>query len=392
MRRWLSVLLWLHLISAVQAADLPCAVDFEKVSVPAAIHLIATGLQENVVVSPTVTGVLTLHLAHVSPKEALDAVLLAAHLGKMRLGSVWLIATRNELIHLMQANRRLRDMQAEAMPLQMQLITLQYGQASEMARLLLARRGLLSKQGKVEIDKRTNTLIVQDQAHRLQQITFLLHALDQPLPQIRIQARIVSIEQDFERELGIHFGFQAQMSTLHGIDPSMLDVRLAALEATGHAHLISSPSLFTANRETASIESGDEIPYQATSESGGTISVFKRAVLGLRVTPQVLPHHYILLHMKINQDKADHRLVQGVPTINTRQIMTHVLAKSGETIVLGGIYESDTETTQAGLPWLPWLGENKTRRSKRELLIFVTPTVLSVSLAHPHDARAAVRH
>jgi type IV pilus assembly protein PilQ len=367
-------------------------VDFEKVSVPAAIHLIATGLQVNVVVSPKVAGVITLHLAHINPKEALDAVLLAAHLGKMRLGSVWLIAPRNELIHLMQANRRLRDMQEEAMPLQMQLTTLQYGQAEEIARLLLARRGLLSRQGKVQADKRTNTLIVQDQAHRLKQINLLLRALDQPVSQIRIQARIVSIEQDFERELGIRFGFQATVSTLHGIDPSVLDVKLSALEATGHAHLISSPSLFTANRETASIESGDEIPYQAASESGGTIAVFKRAVLGLRVTPQVLPHQHILLHMKINQDRVDHRLVQGVPTINTRQIVTHVLAKSGETIVLGGIYESGTETTQAGLAWLPWLGENTARRSKRELLIFVTPTVLSGSSAHRPGYRGVAQH
>ena len=161
-------------------------------------------------------------------------------------------------------------------------------------------------------------------------------------------------------------------------------MELSALENEGHGELISSPSLFTANQQTAFIESGEEIPYQEISRSGATGVAFKKAVLSLRVTPQVMPGNQVLLQLQINQDKPSNRVVLGVPAIATRQISTHILIKSGQTIVLGGIYEENKENQQQGIPFLckiPLVGwlfkQQNVTHSKRELLIFVTPKVMS---------------
>jgi len=166
-------------------------------------------------------------------------------------------------------------------------------------------------------------------------------------------------------------------------DSSLLDVKLAALEQEGRGELISSPSLLTASRQTASIEAGEEIPYQEASSSGATTVVFKKAVLSLKVTPQILPDKKILLQLQINQDRPNTRVVLGVPAISTRQMITNVLIPNGHTVVLGGIYESDVDDHAEGFPFLgkiPILGwllqEHKHRLTKRELLVFVTPKIV----------------
>jgi type IV pilus assembly protein PilQ len=219
-----------------------------------------------------------------------------------------------------------------------------------------------------------------------------------------IEARLVSIDQDAERMLGFDFSVRASASDANAPraalikpesrgrysiavaslpDGSWLDVKLAALEQQGRAELISSPSLFTASQQEASIEAGEEVPYQEVSEGGGTAIAFKKAVLGLKVTPQILPDGRILLALKINQDRPAARMVQGVPAISTRQIVTNVQIKHGETVVLGGIYEMDKEDQREGLPVLgniPVIGllftQHNKRDRKRELLIFVTPKIM----------------
>ena len=224
----------------------------------------------------------------------------------------------------------------------------------------------------------------------------MLRQLDAPAQQITIEARLASVDNDFERELGLDFSVRstsqpdAQTAGRYSIavaalpDGSVLDVKLAALENAGHAEIISSPSLFTSNHQSASIEAGEEVPYQEVSESGGTAVVFKKAVLGLKVTPQILPGNHVLLQLQINQDRPSSKMVLGMPVIRTRQINTSVLVKDGKTIVLGGIYETNHEEGQRRLPFLsqvPVLGwffkEQNTLDTKRELLIFVTPRIMT---------------
>ena len=156
------------------------------------------------------------------------------------------------------------------------------------------------------------------------------------------------------------------------------------MESKGRAELISSPSLFTSNQQPASIEAGEEVPYQETTKEGGTAIVFKKAVLSLKVTPQVLSGNNVLLQLQINQDRPSNKIVGGMPIISTRQINTNIFVKNGQTIVLGGIYETNSEKGILDLPFLnriPVLGliikKTKTRANKRDLLIFVTPTVMT---------------
>ena len=163
----------------------------------------------------------------------------------------------------------------------------------------------------------------------------------------------------------------------------LLDAKLAALDSEGRGELISSPSLFTANQQSASIESGEEIPYQEVSRSGGTGIAFKKAVLSLKVTPQVMPNGKILLQLQVNQDKPSNRMVLGVPAINTRQISTSITVHDGQTIALGGIYELNKEYGEQRVPFLykiPGVGmlfrQHNTLENKRELLIFIRPKLI----------------
>jgi len=212
-----------------------------------------------------------------------------------------------------------------------------------------------------------------------------------PVKQILIETRLATVDSDFERELGLHFSIQdpltAQQSAGHYslavarlADGALLDIKLSAMENAGRAELISNPSLFTANQQPASIEAGEEIPYQETSRNGATTTVFKKAVLSLKVTPQIMPDETVLLQLQVNQDKPSNKMVQGVPTISTRQIMTNVLIKNGQTVVLGGIYEMSSEQGEEKLP-IPLLDllfrEKNVKKRKRELLVFVTPRIMT---------------
>ncbi len=207
---------------------------------------------------------------------------------------------------------------------------------------------LLSKRGHVRVDVRTNIICIQDTADHLAESDKVIKRLDVPVQQILIEARLASVDNAFERELGINFAVNAEgesaaplaqhysLAVARLADGSQLDIQLAALENAGHGELISSPSLFTANQQTASIESGEEIPYQEKSLSGDTTIAFKKAVLSLKVTPQILPDNEVSLQLQVNQDRPSNLVVQGVPAISTRQISTHVLLNNGQTIVLGG--------------------------------------------------------
>ena len=357
--------------------------DFHDLNLPDCIRVLAKSARMNVMLDPAVKGVVTMQIHAASIEQALDALLMAKGLSRARMGSVWLIAPRDVL----DAN----------MPLETQTLKIRYARAQDIASVLQGGQAdFISKRGMLRVDARTNTLFVRDLSANVAAIRRVVLDLDAPIKQILIDVRIASVDQDYERALGIDYvvtsGAQVSprevgrysIALAHLADGSRLDVKLAALEMAGHAHLISSPCLFTANQQPASIEAGEEIPYQELSEGGGTAVVFKKAVLALRVTPQVLPEDRVALQMQINQDRPSDKLVQGVPTISTKQMTTNVLVKNGETVVLGGIYEMNEENGSRGLPFLsriPLLGllfqESQSRRSKRELLIFVTPKVVA---------------
>lgn len=401
MLHFLKFIIIVFFISTASAQnDKALAVDLQNVSIQDALHILAKHIHQNIIISPGVVGTTSLHLKDMSKHEAFDLLLASHDLSKKRMGTTWLIAPRAELIQKQQEELKFQAALSENSPLITRVWQIHYAKAEEIGRLLQEGAGsLVSKRGQVRVDMRTNIVCVQDTAEHLLEIAKVIKRLDVEVKQILIEARLASIDNDCERELGINFDVKpANHNGLGNItampkryslavaklpDGSELDVQLAALEKEGHGEIISRPSLFTSNQQTASIESGEEIPYQEVSESGGTAVVFKKAVLSLRVTPQVLPGNKVLLQLQVHQDRPSARIVLGVPAINTRQITTNVLVNNGQTIVLGGIYESNREQAEKRLPFLGkiplvgWLFKQQNMvENKRELLVFVTPKII----------------
>jgi type IV pilus assembly protein PilQ len=373
------------------------------ISLPEALRLVARYAHMEVVVSPEVQGVASLHVTHIEPAAVLDSLLLTHDLAKSAAGNVWYIAPRAQLIKAAEEQASWQTHAEQSENLSARVWKVRYAKAKEIAAMFTGGAGMLSERGEMQADARTNIIFARDTRERLAIIDQIIMRLDVPVQQIMIEARLVSVDQDAERLLGVEFAINSadndklqsisgmvheaagrySVAVAHLPDGSQLDIKLAALEQAGRANLISSPSLFTGSDQEASIEAGEEVPYQEVSESGGTAVAFKKAVLGLKVTPQILPGNTVLLALKINQDRPSARMVQGVPAISTRQILTNVQVKNGQTIVLGGIYEINHEDNQKGLPFLgklPVIGllfrEQGKREQKRELLIFVTPKIM----------------
>jgi type IV pilus assembly protein PilQ len=388
-------------VHSSSVSDDNLSMDLQNVNIQDAIRMLAKCNHVNVVISPAIHGFVSLHFMKISSLKAFDFLLASHKLSKWKQDNVWFIVPEEEFLQRQQEKIKLQTLLNESAPLVMHIWQIHYAKAEDIARLLQDNNtSLLSKRGHVRVDVRTNMLCVQDTADRLVEIHSLVKRLDIPVQQVLIEAHLASVDSDYERELGVGFtmeqlnsnkeSFQTNTSNaryslavIKLANSAFLDVQLAALESEGHGELISSPSLFTANQQTASIESGEEIPYQEISKSGATGTVFKKAVLSLKVTPQIMPGNKVLLQLQVNQDKPSNRMVLGVPAISTRQISTHILVKSGQTIVLGGIYETNKEKGQQGIPFLgkiPLIGwvfrQHNTTENKRELLIFVTPKII----------------
>lgn len=363
------------------------SIDFQQEKLSTILYTLAKDFQQNIVVNSNIDSLIDMHLHDIEPRAAFELVLTANELTKSTIGNTWFISSHKELYQRKQKELKLKELLHETNPLITRVWQIHYAKAEEIAKVIQENNNtFLSKRGHLRIDARTNTLCVQDTSEFIFAINQMIKRLDVPVPQVLIAVRLASVDNDFERELGIHFAITSQKPGLviaKLADAAWVDLKLTALESEGHGELISSPSLFTANQQPASIEAGEEIPYQEVSKSGATSVAFKKAVLSLKVTPQVLPNQKISLQLQVTQDKPNNRIVLGVPAIMTRQISTNVLVKSGQTIVLGGIYESNKEIDHQRLPFInkiPFIGwlfqEKSTLENKRELLIFVTPKIV----------------
>jgi type IV pilus assembly protein PilQ len=377
------------------------SLDLQDVNLSDALYTLAKMIHLNLIVSSSINDKITLHLNHISLEKTFNLLLLSHNLLKIPMGNTWFIVPKQDWLLHQQDQAKLQETMDATAPLTSRIWQVRYAKADDIAHLLEnGSNTLLSKRGHVRVDTRTNMLYLQDTPDRLGQIQRLVARIDIPIKQILIEAHLASIDSDYEQNLGINFAVQnastTQVATLPTFakthysllvaklaDGSLLDMQLTALENQGHGELISSPRLFTSNQQTATIESGEEIPYQEESLSGGTAVAFKKAVLGLKVTPQILPGNKVLLQLQVNQDRPSKLMVQGVPAINTRQMSTNVLLQNGQTVVLGGIYESNNEHAKQMIPFLgriPILGwlfqQNDVSQNKRELLIFVTPRII----------------
>jgi type IV pilus assembly protein PilQ len=413
----------------------PVSLDFQGADLRAVLRTFAEISGLNIVIDPTIQGTVDVALRDVPWDQALDIILRANRLGYIVDGTIVRVAPLTVLADEEAQRRKLTEEQALAGQLQVLTKSLSYAKAEEVAPLLT--RTVLSQRGQVQTDVRTNTLIITDLSERLTQASDLIGTLDQPQPQVEIEARIVQTTREFARSLGVQWGVGARASQALGNtlplafpnqgsitgrtggnqgppspDPGSditstavnlgvtgassaiglalgsvngavnLDVALTALERSGQGRLLSTPRVSTQNNIEAEITQGVQIPIQTVANNTVTVT-FKDAALTLKVTPQITAANTVIMRISVENASPDFsRSVNNIPPIDTQRALTQVLVSNGETTVIGGIYvsrEQANEDRTPGLHRIPLLGWLFKRESitdeNRELLIFITPRI-----------------
>ena len=414
------------------------SINFQDIPVRNVLQLIADYNDFNLVVSDSVSGNLTLRLDGVPWQQVLDIILQVKGLDKRVDGNVILVAPRAELdLREQQALEKSR-LEQELGELKSEIIKINFAKATDIADMIGGDGtvSMLSDRGSITIDERTNSLLIRELAENISVIREIIESLDIPVKQVQIEARIVTVTEGNLDELGVRWGVSSTNGSfkvggsIEGNYPTiqpyngdsgddsnaldnylnvnlgatspnassiafqvaklgsdtLLDLELSALQQESKAEIISSPRLITTNKKPAYIEQGTEIPYLESSSSGATSVSFKKAVLSLKVTPQITPDNRLVLDLSVTQDRPGQVVKTGTGeavAIDTQRIGTQVLVNNGETVVLGGIFQHSVSNTVDKVPVLgdlPLLGA-LFRRSyenvgKSELLIFVTPKVV----------------
>ncbi|MBL0477342.1 type IV pilus secretin PilQ [Aeromonas veronii] len=418
----------------------PISLNFQDIPVRTVLQLIADFNNLNLVTTDSVSGNITLRLDGVPWEQALDIILKVRGLDKRLDNNILLVAPAEEIATREKQQLESRNQVADLAPLYTEYLQINYAKASEVAALLSSESTkLLSPRGAVSVDERTNVLVVKDTADVISSIKRMLDILDIPVKQVVIEARMVTIDDGFDEALGVRWGVtkndghgNSTSGSIEGndgsgnnngssaINPSprpsaddrlnvnlpvtnaagtlafqvarladgtLLDLELSALEKESKAEIIASPRVTTANQKPALIEQGTEIPYVESSSSGATSVTFKKAVLSLKVTPQITPDNRVILDLTVTQDTKGETVPTGTGdavSINAQSITTQVLVNNGETLVLGGIYQQTIKSDVTKVPLLgdiPGLGalfrKTTSENKKRELLIFVTPKIVT---------------
>ena len=427
----------------------PLTLTFQDLETRAVLQLLADFSNLNIVVADTVQGNVTLRLQDVPWDQAFDVVMTTKGLDMRQNGNVIIVAPAAEIAAREQAALLAAQSRQALEPLFTELIQINYAKASELAVLIRGSGDgatLLSERGGVTVDPGTNQLLVQETAESLREIRRWVDSLDVAPRQVLIEARIVIVNDDYGKELGVRFGSTiARENSSNGLismtgtssgsdtiiesaldnlantgnpfpvtigsaaerynvnlpvaNPAgvmnlaildndyLIDLELSAVQAEGKGEIYSTPRVITANNMQARIEEGVEIPYQEASSSGATTTQFKEAVLSLTVTPQITPDDRIIMDLLVTKDSIGELVSSAtggfVPSIDTRSVENRVLVNDGQTVVLGGIYETETRDSVSKVPVLgdiPGLGfffRTRTQVSnKSELLIFITPRIL----------------
>lgn len=408
------------------------SLNFQDIEVRSVLQLIADFTGLNLVASDTVSGSITLRLQNVPWDQALDLILKTKGLDQRQIGNVLLVAPAEEIAARERLELETSKQIAELAPVRLEIIQINYARAEDIVQLIREDQELISSRGFISSDARTNTISVRETTPKLEEIRRLINTWDIAVRQVSIEARIVRAQTNVAENLGIRWGGAAYdvrgdnvftvgggLASLQeardaaaggsgtisfpdalavdlgvtgegtssfaigwGSDNFLIDLELSALESDGKAELVSQPRVVTADRQTATIKSGEEIPYQEASSSGATSVSFKEAALSLEVTPQITPDNKIIMDLRVNQDSRGEETA-GVPSINTNEVTTQVLVGDGETVVLGGIFQSEVATNVTKTPLLgdiPFLGVLFRRTQhldqRSELLIFITPKIM----------------
>jgi type IV pilus assembly protein PilQ len=410
------------------------SLDFKDVEVADVLRLIAEVSDLNIIAGDEVAGEVTIRLVDVPWDQALDVILLTKGLGFVRVGNVLRIAPSDLLKAEEEARLQERRAKEKLEDLVVKLQPVNYANVEEVSKMVTR---LLTPRGTVDVDKRTNTLILKDIGGVIAEATALIKAIDTQTPQVLIEAKIVEANLDFSRELGATWAFGTQ-SYEDGFDPSAgskrdqdiggvnfhdtgnllglenlnkigvanpitsvpnglldlgafilddnfnVEMRLEAAESSGEGKVISSPRIVTLDNREASIEQGVSIPFQ-TFENGDAKLEFIDAVLKLEVTPHITADRSIIMEIEVQRNAPDDSVPTptGSPAIAKNQAQTETLVKDGQTLVIGGIYVVRKSDRSSGVPYfssIPLIGNafknTETRDIRQELLVFVTPRIV----------------
>jgi type IV pilus assembly protein PilQ len=415
------------------------SLNFQNIEVRSLLQVIADFTNFNIVTSDSVSGSVTLRLQDVPWDQALDIILQAKGLGLRKSGNVLWVAPKDEISAKEKLDLESAAAVQNLEPLRTQAFQINYGKASDIAAGLIASGSspaagvtpsrILSSRGSVIFENRTNQLFVTDIPSKLEQVQQLIAKIDIAVRQVLIEARIVEASDSFGKSLGVKLGGGGTAAAV-GDKPGLalgssfvagsaattsgnfvnlpstgalgsstpgqfavsifgagadrfLNLEISALEADGKGKVVSSPRVVTADQIKALIEQGTELPYQVASSSGATSIAFRKANLKLEVLPQITPEGNIILTLDVTKDTVGQSTPAGF-AIDTKHIQTQVLVENGGTVVIGGIFTEDQTDSETKVPFfgdIPGVGVLFRNRSKsttkREMLVFITPKVLS---------------
>lgn len=392
------------------------SLDFQDADIVPIFRLLADISGYNFVIDPAVRGKITMKLMNVPWDQALDIILQTFSLGKSIEGNIIWIAPVATFAKMAKEKTEAKDVEEKAEDLMQEIIRINYATASEISTAINNGK-LLSTRGSVTMDNRMNTLIIKDTQKNIDKIKDLVKIMDVSKPQVMIEAKIVEVSSNYSETLGIRWGGTFEGSGIEnlGADVSgsfsvntpvtsagpsaenpggvlgmvigsantvQVSLSLAALETIGQSKRLSNPKILTMDNEAATIQQGVSIPVQTVSAEG-TKTEYVNATLSLNVTPRITPDGYVQLKINATNNALGILTPQGY-AIETKSVNTQALVKNGDTLVIGGIYTTNTTEGTEGVPLLSkipilgWLFKTRTQTGPNitELLIFITPTIV----------------
>jgi len=403
------------------------SLNFQNIEVRSLLQILADMADLSVMISDTVKGQMSIRVNNIPWQEALKIIMTSQSLAVKNIGGVQLIAPKAEIIAKDIADLQLKKKADELRPLSYSLIKLNYASAGTIEKAIKSQsESLLSPRGTTSVDVRTNTIWVKDLPENIDEIREFVKKIDIKVPQVLIEARLVSVDKSYAKNIGVRFGLTGgnhstgtltgantylSEQVLNGLTPAearstvpllnrlsfdlpasaatgggpatygvalykiakniFVDLELSAIEEEGLAKVISKPKLLTSNQQKAKVKQGTEIGYLESASSGATSVSFKEAVLSLEITPQITNENTIVMDINISEDRPTNtfscRDLSCPPAIATQGLQTNVLVNNGETLVLGGIYKKNSEGGETKVPFLgdiPLLGYLFKNKSK----------------------------
>lgn len=409
MRTWIaSVVLFSLPLACLRAAPL-VTMSVDEVPVAQVLQALATLDKQNIVIPPEVSGVVSLNLTEVPWLQAMQTVAASAGLILHQQGAIWQVHTASSQQQKQAEQEAAQARRKKNAPTLTRGIVLRHANAVELAK---AAEKLISAQGNITVDVRLNRLLVRDNKESLAALEKWVAQMDLPVEQVELAAWIVTINEKSLRELGVKWGLGQEPAATRGqvsnlaadhsvasattrigfnigsINARLLELELSALEQKQQLEIIASPRLLASHLQPASIKQGSEIPYQVANGESNTAVEFKEAVLGMEVTPTVLPDGRVRLKLRISQNMPGQVLQQAggeALAIDKQEIETVVEVKSGETLALGGIFSQKKRNGRAQVPGLgaiPGFGrlfrQDAKEGERRELVVFITPRLAAV--------------